>query len=172
MAKTKQQKTEILKKLHDCLEDQKAIYFLDFQNLKTKELSDLRKQLKREDALLYVAKKKLIDNVFQTKKIPVKTDKLEGQIALVFGLKDEIGPAKTIYDFQQKHNYPEILGGYLENELLSTEKVVLLAKLPSRDELFMKLINCLRSPSARFVNALEENIKGLLFVLKSIASKE
>ncbi len=172
MAKTKKQKIEIIEKLSDYIKKQKAIYFLNFQNLKTKQLSDLRKQLKSKDAMFYVAKKKLIDKTFEAKKIPVKTETLDGQIGLVFCLKNEISPAKTIYEFQEKHKHPEILGGYLENELLSIEQVVELAKLDSRDELLVKLVHCIKSPSIRLVNALEENIKGLLFVLKAIANQE
>ena len=168
MPLTKEQKKEVVAKLKENLEKQKVIFLIDFQNLKAEELFDLRKKLKENDSLLYVAKKNLIKIGFKEKKIPIDVEKLKGQVALVFGFKEGLLPAKTIYKFWEEHKNPEILGGFLENEFVEAEKVIELASLPSREELLARLIISMNSPTYNFVNVLQANIKGLTCVLTNI----
>lgn len=168
MAKTKQQKQEIVEKLEQNLEKQKAIYIVDFQNLKASDLFDLRQKLKDAQALFYVAKKRLINLVFKGKKIPIDSEKLEGQTALVFGFEDEITPVKVLNEFQEKNEFPKILGGILDNEFIDQKKAIQLAKLPGKQELYSKLVGTLNSQQSRMVTVLQKNIKGLLMVLNQI----
>ncbi len=168
MAKTKEQKKEIVQILEQNLDKQKVIYFVDFNNAKTSGLLDLRKSLKEKDAIVCMAKKNLIEIAFAEKEIPVEIKDMNGQIALVFGLKDEISPAKTLWEFEEKNEFPAILGAYLDQEFLSKEKVIELAKLPSKEELLARLINSIRSPAYGLANALKYNIKGLLYILSNV----
>ena len=171
MAKSKEQKKEIVQTLEQNLDKQKAIYFVDFSNAKTSELLDLRKSLKEKNATMYIAKKNLIEIALAKKKILAKVKDMNGQVALVFGLEDEISPAKALWEFEEKNKFPAILGGYLNQEFLSKEKVIELAKLPSKQELLVRLINSIRSPAYGLVNALEYNLKGLVYLLNKIANQ-
>ena len=166
MALSKQQKIKVIENIKQDLNKQKSIFFIDFQKLKAKQLFDLRKKLKQANALLYIAKKNLINIAFQDKKIPVKIKDLTGQIGIVFGFEDEILPAKIIHEFQEKYKSPEILGGFYEKEFINQEKAIKLAKLPSKQELLARLVEALNAPSSKFANVLQSNIKGLIFVLK------
>jgi len=171
MAKTKEQKKEIIQVLEQNLDKQKAIYFVDFGNVKTSRLLDLRKSLKEKDAIVYMAKKNLIEITFAKKKIPVEIKDMNGQVALVFGFKDEISPAKTLWEFEEKNEFPAILGAYLDQEFLNKEKVIELAKLPSKEELLVRFINSIRFPACGLVNALEYNLKGLVYLLNKVANQ-
>lgn len=171
MAKTKEQKKEIIQVLEKNLDKQKAIYFVDFSNSKTSGILDLKKSLKEKDAAIYVAKKNLIEIAFANKKIPVKVNDMAGQVALVFGFKDEVAPVKALWEFEEKNKFPAILGAYLDQEFLGKEEAIELAKLPSKQELLARLINSLRSPAYRLVNALEYNLKGLVYLLNKIADQ-
>ena len=171
MALTREQKKQVIQKIKENLERQKAIFFIDFQKLKAKDLFDLREQLKEKKSLLYIAKKTLINIAFKEKKIPVDVDKLEGQIGLIFGFEDEILPAKIIYNTWQEKGSPEILGGFLEGEFIEKEKVIELAKLPSKEELLVRLIQSINSPIANLANILQANIKGLIYILSQVKTQ-
>jgi len=166
MALSKQQKKKVIEKIKQELDKQKSIFFIDFQKLKASQLFDLRKKIKQTDALLYIAKKNLINIAFQDKKIPVKIKELAGQIGIVFSFEDEIAPAKIIHEFQKKYKSPEILGGFYEKKFINQEKAIELAKLPSKQELLARLVGALNAPSSKFANVLQSNIKGLIFILK------
>jgi len=173
MALNKEQKKEVVKKLEENLAKQKAIFFIDFQKLKAKELFALRNRLKEKGgAVLYVAKKNLIKIAFEKKKIPVEVKKLKGQIGLVFSFDNEILPAKIIYNYWQEYKSPEILGGFYEKEFLESEKVIELAKLPSKEVLLAKLVGNLSGPTSNLVNSLRNNLQKLVYILSNIKSIE
>jgi len=160
MALTKEQKQNIVKELKDNIAKQKAMVFVSFEGLKASDLYGLRNELKDSDCLLIVAKKTLLSLAFD------KAKDLPGQVALVFGFKDEVMPAKIAYKFSLKNENLKILGGYFDNEIKTAEETIILAKTPSREELLAKVVGSLSAPMSGFVNVLQGNIKGLLNVLK------
>jgi len=64
------------------------------------------------------------------------------------------------------------LGGLLEGKLISKEQVEALSKLPSKQELYAKLVGSLNAPISGFVNVLGGNLRGLVTVLKAISEKK
>ena len=168
MPLTREQKEKIVKKLKENIANQKAIVFVSVKGLKASELFDLRKQLKESNCLLSVAKKTLLKIAFKENKIELNEKELEGQVALIFGFEDEIAPAKTVYKFSLKNENLKILGGFLENQFRNMEEIIILAKIPSKQELLAKFIGSIKAPISGFANALQGNIKGLVYVLSNI----
>lgn len=168
MALTKAQKQKILSDLKEKVDKQKSIVFADFQGLKVKDLTQLRKEMKEQKDELKVVKKTLIAKVLKEKKIEFDVKKLKGEIALGFGYRDEILPFKTLHDFSREHENLKILGGLLNNEIIEQEKAVLLGQLPSREELLSRIVGSLSAPLSGLVNVLQGNIKGLVYALSAI----
>ncbi|MBU0546975.1 MAG: 50S ribosomal protein L10 [Patescibacteria group bacterium] len=171
MPKTKEQKKLILEKLKEKIAKQKAMIFVDFKGLKVEDLSKLRNELSQKDSQLMVEKKTLIKKALEENKIDSNPREMEGEIALVFGFKDELAPIKVIYGFSKKNNFLKILGGYINSqkqEFLNSEDIITLGQLPSRKELLANLLGTLTAPISGFENVLNGNIKGLLRVLSSI----
>jgi len=168
MALTKTQKQKIISDLKDKVARQKAIVFADFQGLKVKDLTQLRKEMKKNEGELKVAKKTLVSKVFQEKKINLDLKKLSGEIVLGFGYQDEVLPFKTIYNFSRDHENLKILGGLIGGELVEQEKAVLLGQLPAKEELLARLIGSISAPLSGIVNVLQGNIKGLVYALSAI----
>ena len=61
----------------------------------------MRKKIKAVGDELKVVKKTLMDLAFRKAKMQVEPKKMSGEIALVFGYQDELGPAKMVYQFGQ-----------------------------------------------------------------------
>jgi len=159
------QKQKILEGLKEKIAKQKAMVFVDFTGLKVKDIMDLRKKLKADDNELKVAKKTLMGIALKNAKIEIDAKKLPGEVAWVFGYKDPISPAKTIWQFSKQNQNVKILGGFIENELKGAEEIVTLAQLPTKEELLAKLVGSISAPISNFINVLEANIKGLINVL-------
>ena len=168
MALTKAQKQKILEDLKEKIAKQKAIIFIDFSGLKVKDLSGLRRKLKAADCQLKVAKKTLMGIAFKGAKIEVEAKKLPGEVALVFGYKDPISPAKIVYQFAAMNPSLKILGGFFENKFRELEEIITLAQLPTREELLVRLVGSIQAPVSNFVRILEANIKGLIYVLTKV----
>ncbi|XOA42968.1 MAG: 50S ribosomal protein L10 [Candidatus Nealsonbacteria bacterium] len=168
MAKTKEQKKKVFEELKENIARQKTVIFIDFTGLKVKDMFDLRKNLKKADSQLKVAKKTLIQLAFKESGLKTDVKKIKGEIALVFGYKDEISPAKAIYQFSKENPNLKILGGFFENKFREAEDFITLAQIPSKEELLARLAGSLSAPVTNFVRALEYNLKGLVYVLSKL----
>lgn len=176
MPKSKEQKRDILESIKDKISKSKSIVFTKFNSLGAIENETLRKELKKEDSEYYVAKKTLMDIAFKDSKIEDLNIKgFEGQVAAVFGYKDEVAPAKVVDAFKKKLDNKEkvvFLGGILENKFIDAAGVANLAGLPSKQELYAKIVGTINAPISGFVNALAGNLKNLVYVLKAIETKK
>ncbi len=174
MPKNKVQKRDILKKIESNISRAKSIIFTKFDALKVEENEDLRQELKAENNEYYVAKKTLLDLAFRNSQIKgLEIKNFDGKVAAVFGFGDEISPAKIVDKFRKgREEKLEFLGGILENNFVSAKAVNELAKLPSRTELYAKMVGTMNAPISGFVNALAGNLKNLVYVLKAIEEKK
>ncbi|MEA3398341.1 MAG: 50S ribosomal protein L10 [Patescibacteria group bacterium] len=178
MAKTKEQKKEIMKKLIEKIGQAKSMIFASFEALGVKDNEDLRKQLKAENSEYYVAKKTLLDLSLKNQEIKdidkdIDVKGFTGRVAVVFGYQDEAAPAKIVEKFSKDHEDKiEFLGGILENKFIGKSEVEALAKLPSKLELYAKLVGSLSAPISGFANVLGGNTKKLVYALNAIADKK
>ncbi len=171
MALTKAQKQKIITELKEKVAKQKAIVFTDFTGLKVKDLSALRKEMRKHDGELKVVKKTLISSVFKEKKIGVDPKTLKGEIALGFGYQDEIQPFKTLYEFAKDHENLKIIGGLLGKDFLEKEKALALGQLPSKNELLARAVGSIAAPLSGMVNVLQGNLRKLLYIFSQLQTK-
>ncbi|MFA6306869.1 MAG: 50S ribosomal protein L10 [Patescibacteria group bacterium] len=176
MPKTKEQKRTILRELGDKIAKAKSIIFAKYSGLTVKENEDLRAKLRQENNEYYVAKKTLFSLALKDKAIAgLDIKKFEGQIAAIFGYSDEVSPAKIVGQFKKekdKEGKIEFIGGILENKYIGMSEVANLATLPSKQELYAKIVGSINAPVSGLVNALAGNIRNLVNVLKAVGEKK
>ena len=100
---------------------------------------------------------------------------MDGKLAAIFSYEDEIAAAKILGNFRKdkdKEARVFFLGGILENKLLTKAEVEALSNIPSRQELYGRLVGTMNAPISGFVNALAGNLKNLVYVLKAIEEKK
>lgn len=171
MPQTKQKKIEILNNLKDEVKKQTSIIFVETTGIKTQKINQFKKEFKNINAKLTVAKKTLLDLALKEKYPNNSVRGIKKQLAIIFGFDDEALPAKISYKcFQQEQNF-KIIGGYIKSEgdkFLNEKEILVLAKLPSKEELLGGLINIISSPLNNFVNILRGNIRNLIFIFNEI----
>ena len=159
MALTKEKKQKSIKDLKEKISNQKSIIFADFSKVNSKDLFDLRKKLKEAGCMLKVGKKTLIRIAFGRVGISFWNkikNSVPGQLALVFGIEDELSPARISHQFSKKNENFKILGGIFENRFIEKARVLELALIPTRPELLSKLVGSLYSPVTNFVRVLDK----------------
>jgi large subunit ribosomal protein L10 len=174
MPKTKDQKKEILQTLEDKLSRSKSIVFSGFNALEVKDNEELRQKLQDNNAEYLVAKKTLLSLALKNSlKLEIDPKQFEGKLATVFSYEDEVAGAKTLADFAKgKEDKVYLLGGILEGKLMSQEQVIALAKLPSKEELYAKVVGSLNAPISGFVNVLAGSLRSLFYTLKAIEEQK
>ncbi|MBU0708100.1 MAG: 50S ribosomal protein L10 [Patescibacteria group bacterium] len=175
MPKTKEQKRTILHELNDKIARAKSIIFVKYNALTVKENEELRSKLRQENNEYYVAKKTLFNLALKDKAIlDLNIKKFEGQVAAIFGYNDEVSPAKIVGQFKKEKDKAkkiEFIGGILENKYIGGGQVAVLAILPSKQELYAKIVSSINAPVSGLVNALVGNIRNLVQVLKAVSEK-
>ena len=158
MALNKEQKQKSLKSIKDNIAKQKSVVFADFSKVASKDLFDLRKKLKESGCNLKIGKKTLIRIAFGQSNISLweRIKKhIPGQLALVFGMEDEIAPARIANQFSKKNENFKILGGIFQKKFIDKEKVLVLANIPTRNELLGRLVGSLSSPMASLARVID-----------------
>jgi large subunit ribosomal protein L10 len=175
MPKNKLQKQEILRTLSEKFKKSKSVVFAGFNALTVKDNEILRDQLRKENSEYYVAKKTLMNLAFKDQITGLNAREMDGKLAAIFSYEDEIAPAKIIANFRKDKEKADkifFLGGILENKLLSKVEIEALSQLPSKPELYARLVGSLNAPISGFVNALSGNLRNLVYVLKAIEEKK
>ncbi len=173
MAKTRQQKEEELAALREKFSRSRGVAFTHYMGLTVTDLQELRRKLRAEDNELVVAKKNLLGLMVADSELSKEQiQNMSGDVAVVFGYKDEVSPAKVLAEFAQKHPAVEFHGGVLEGKFIDRSQVEALSKLPSRLELLAKMVGAMKSPIGGFVNVLAGNMRGLVQVLSQVKEQK
>lgn len=169
MAKTREKKEQEVGLLKDNLEKSKSVVFANYNGLKVKEVEELRKKCRAERVGYQVVKKTLLKKSLSEVKMESEAvSDFNGGIAVTFGFDDEVAPAKILNDFAKEHEALEFFGGFLEGSYVGPEKILALAKLPSKQELLAKVVGSIKAPVSGFVNVMAGNLRGLVQVLNAI----
>ena len=164
-----QQQVELIK---DKLGKAKSAVIVDYAGTTVNDQVQLRRAITESGGEFLVTKNTLIDIAAGKGKL---SDSLNGMNAIVFSYEDEVASAKILGEFRkdkEKKDKIFFLGGILENKLLSRDQVEALSLLPSKQELYAKMVGSMNAPISGFVNVLAGNLRGLATVLKAIAEKK
>jgi len=169
MAKSRQRKESEVNNFTEGFKNAKATVFADISALKVVDVSAFRRSAKTEDISISSAKKTLLRRALKDAGIEaVDVDALKGSVSMLFGMGDEIAPAKALEALRKNHESVKVLGGLLEGKWMTSEQIIALAKLPSKQQLIAQVVGTIRAPLSGFVNVLAGNARSLVNVLNSI----
>ncbi len=173
MAKTKEQKEQIVARLKSDFERAKSVVFANFQGLSVAEAEELRGKARESGVGVYVAKKTLLERAAKEAELgDVSPRAFAGGVATFFGFEDEVAPARIVHEFSKDHEVVEIVGGTMEGSAIAVEQIKALALLPGKQELLGKLVGTLNAPVSGFANVLAGNVRGLVTVLDGIRDQK
>lgn len=168
---TKTQKKKVIDELADKIRRQKFLIFTDIKGTGVGAIQKLRREIKKTQGEFRVAKKTLISLAFKQEKKEIDMTQFVGSLALAFGYDDPIVIAKILANFEKKNEYFKILGGLIEDKFLNAGEIKELAKIPSREELLVRLVGSIKSPISNLVNVLRGNLRNLVGILTALQNK-
>lgn len=152
MAKTKDQKQQIIKSLSEVLK-KSGIVFFNYTGLTVKDFEELRSQALKQGSSIMVSKKTLLQKVLKESKVNGASEQhFDGEVAIISSEKDETGPARILAQFQKKHEQIKILNGIFERGFIDSSKVCVLSSLPGRKELYGQIAGSLNAPISNFAS--------------------
>lgn len=135
-----------------------AVFAVDYRGLTVAQISELRSRLLQNDTKLKVVKNSVTKLAAEKAEVTSINGELSGPTALAFVRGDAAASAKILNGFvKESDNILELKGGLLNGKALSSEDVVAIAKLPTREALIGQLVGLIASPisgTARTLGAL------------------
>jgi len=170
---TKDKKRKIMEELLENITKAKAIYFTAFSGLDVSKISQLRNNLRQVETKAKVAKKTLADLSFQKAGFDLKIrDQFNNSIMFEFAFGDPILSAKTIWQFSKQNDNLKILGALMNGKMLTSNEVIQLAQIPSREVLLGRLVASIASPIRNFNYVLKGNMIKLVYALSALQSTQ
>jgi len=170
MPKSKLDKEQDLKELTEKLQNAKAVVLSEYRGTTVKDISRFRKELKKENVFSKVYKITLLNKALASLGITETVD-YKTPVIISISSEDETTPARLIKNFSKDLKTIGILQGVMDKKLISKDQVLVLADLPTRQQLLGKLVGTINNPVSGFVNVLAGNIRGLMNVLNAISQK-
>ena len=152
-------KSELVAGLTGKLARASTIYVTDFTGLKVKNLTELRRRLRRAGMEYVVVKNTLALRALQEASVPGLEGTMKGPTAFVLAERDPVGAAKILAEFEKEFQRPTVKAGRLEGRPVTATEVAQLATLPSREQLLGQVGGALQAPLSALVGALN----GLLY---------
>lgn len=150
------QKKEEVTKLANEMKEAKLILLTDYRGINVEDVTKLRTELRNANAKYTVIKNNITKRALAEAGIEGLEEKLEGPTAVIMANEDYLTPTKAIYNFTKNNDYYKIKGGVIEGKVMTTEEIITIAKLPSREDLLSMLAGALLANISKFAVALDQ----------------
>ncbi len=144
---TKAFKSEKIDAIKAKIEKAQVALVTEYKGFSVEEITNLRRELQKQGGDYMVTKNTLTKVAIKGTNFEPLADLMKGPIAIAFGFEDQVSPAKVVSKFIKDTKKGEILGAVMEGNLLSANDAKALANLPSKEELYAKLLGSINSPA-------------------------
>ena len=158
MAKTKEQKGQIIDGLATAFKDATSTVFVHFRGVNVADETAMRRALRADNVKYTVAKKTLIKRALNQMGLELGDIALDGEVAAAYGGADDAtAAARLVHDFGKKFtNRVQILGGIFEGKIVGKAQMEEIATIPSMQVLRGMFANVVNSPRTRFAIVLSK----------------
>ena len=150
------QKEEEVKDLAAKFKDAKLVLLTDYRGISVEQVTDLRTDLRNTKSEYKVIKNNIVRRALGTNGENGLDEVLEGPTAVIISNEDYLEPLKAIYKFSKDNEFYKIKGGIVEGKVMTTEELITLAKLPSRQELLGMLAGALLGGISKVAIAIDQ----------------
>lgn len=149
----------------------KGIFLAEYRGLKVKELSEVRREVKKNAGDFRVVKNRLSRRSVAGTAMSLLEGSFKGPIAIAFADQDPVIISKILARHAENFAALKLKAAVLDGRLLDEKGIQALAKLPSKEELYAKLLGTLVAPAQGLVRVLSGVPQKLAIALKAISEK-
>lgn len=151
-----EQKQKEVAELAEKIKKAKLVLLADYRGINVEDITNVRANLRKSDTEYKVIKNNITSRALKECNYEGMDELLEGPTAVILGYEDYLEPAKVIYEYTKEHDFYKIKGGIVEGKIMTTEEIITLAKLPSKQELLAKLAGALLGNITKLAVALDQ----------------
>ena len=149
-----EQKKAIVEEVSSLLKGSGSVIVAEYRGLNVAEISELKRDLLKENAKMCVYKNTLVDRAAEACGYSDMKQYLEGPNALISSV-DSISAAKIATKFAKKHENLVIKAAIVEGKVVGKDDVIALSKLPNKEGMLSMLLSVLQAPVRSFACAVK-----------------
>ena len=170
---TKAFKQEKIEKLKEQFAKATVAIVTEYRGLNVEDITKLRRALQKENSDYTVVKNTLAKVALAGTQYEAMAETLTGPVAIAFGYGDQAVPVKVLTKFckENKKDIP-VMGAVLDGNLLSAKETKALADIPSKEELYAKMLGSINSPASGIANSINAVMRQLVYTMDAIRKQK
>src|SRR6202521_1673671 len=165
MAVSRAKKIEQADKLGQELKKVSSLIIATFSKLTVAQDFELRKTLRSSGAKYRVVKNTLAERAAKGTKVEPVLKDLSGVTSIAYTSGDPVALAKALSKYAKDNPEFTFKAGVVEGRVISIKEIQALATMPSKEEIYSKLLFLLNAPAQRLVTAVNAVGRNLAVVV-------
>ena len=166
-----QYKVDAVAGLCEMLEQTPNAVFADYTGLDVGAITELRRALGEQDAILRVVKNRFMKIALDSMQLPAVGECLIGPTVIATLGKEPSAACKVLIE-SRRDSALVIKGAMIDGQVLDVAQVEALATLPSRDQLYGMLLSAMNGPVRSVAGVLQGVIRKVIGTLQAIADRD
>ena len=166
----REQKELFVQNLKSIITENSLVLVFHYRGMSVTDMTDLRVQSFNSGCNIKVTKNRLTKLALEGSDKAALSEFFDGPTAIAYS-NDPVQLTKLLTNFAKNNSNLVILGGIMNNEILSVEKIEILSKLPSLEEIRAQLIGLISSPAQKIASVLTAPSGDLARVFNAYSNK-
>ena len=172
MAVTRAKKVEQVEKLGKDLQNVSTVIVTTYSKLTVSKDYELRKLLRSSGAKYAVVKNTLAERAAKGTKVEGALKDLSGVTSIAYTEGDPVALAKALSKYAKDNPEFTFKTGVVEGRVISIKEIESLATMPSKEEIYSKLLFLMNAPAQRLVTVMNAIGRDLAVVINQGVEKQ
>ena len=172
MAVTRARKVEQAERLGEDLKKVSSLIVTTYSKLTVAQDFELRKTVRNSGAKYVVVKNTLAERAAKGTKVEAALTNLSGVTSIAYTEGDPVMLAKALAKYAKDNPEFSFKSGVVDGRVISIQEIDALATMPSKQEIYSKLLYLVNAPAERLVRTVNAVGRNLAVVLQQGVEKQ